>query len=76
MLWDRVLIQSAFVGMKAESQIDETKNEHENEDHRNFSPEPRQADESLNLPALVEHILEDAKLRLASWKSLRLRKLT
>ena len=29
MLWDRVLIQSAFVGMKAEPQIDETKNEHE-----------------------------------------------
>jgi hypothetical protein len=27
--------------MKAEPQIDETKNEHENEDHRNFSPEPR-----------------------------------
>jgi hypothetical protein len=41
MLWDRVLIQSAFVGMKADSQIDETKNEHENEDHRNFSAEPR-----------------------------------
>ena len=31
---------------------------------------PEQADESLNLPALVEHILEGAKLRLASWKSL------
>jgi hypothetical protein len=31
---------------------------------------PGQADESLNLPALVEHILEGAKLRLASWKSL------
>ena len=31
---------------------------------------PGQADESLNLPALVEHILEGAKLWLASWKSL------
>ena len=31
---------------------------------------PGQADEPLNLPALVEHILEGAKLRLASWKSL------